>query len=348
MKKVFGFFSSSVAFILATLSVIIGITTILFTALNLTLLNSTYYKTILSGMYTRLPHLVATETEALKNYHPTVVEEESGKASLSGAPVMFTNLSSKEWEKLVTMVAPAPWLKNQTEQVLDQFFANINNYSNPAKPVTISLVDMKSRLSGDTGIEIIKTLTGSMPLCSAGEEKYWLGRPGQTTLTCRPSEARFTADKKVIKSTLNKVFGSLSDNTTLNGLTLTIDQLLIIHFFKQLPFFGLLAEFLLLGLIAVLKIRNKKSFAIWVGTPLLIVGIFGLVIGLLIVFLVPGLTQAKLITRIPEYWSSEITSTVFGLTGLALRLLGTVISFLSGFTIFLSIVIKRSIYASLN
>lgn len=341
MKSILNFFTTLFASLLAGLAVIVGVLIILSATLALTVLTPGYYKLVLNGTYEQLPKLIALQVTTMSDYKPEVAEPESASSPQSGAPAMFANLSKQNWEKLITLVAPSSWLKSQTESVLDQFSANIAHYPSPATPVTISIVDLKSRMTGETGVSVIQVLTESLEPCTRANEAYWMGLPGETKLTCRPSAQRFEADRQRTQAKLEEVFGGMPDNLVIEGLALDGDQLKPLHLARRLPLFVLLVELVLLGLIAALKVRSRRSLATWFGTPLLIIGILGLLLGLVIALLLPVVIVTLLTPKVPVYWSSEVIATVFGLGQKALRLLGAVAGILSSIPIAVSIYLKR-------
>jgi len=81
----------------------------------------------------------------------------------SGMPPFMQNLHVSDWETIIRLVLPPQELKLMTEDVLDEVFSFLNAKRDGVK---ISLVGIKDRLSGQSGVDVIKQFLKAQAPCT--------------------------------------------------------------------------------------------------------------------------------------------------------------------------------------
>jgi hypothetical protein len=329
-------------FLTACAKILAGVFAILFIAtllLSLFLFNAQWqfanpelYKRILieERVYDSLPRLLSVQMAAGLTYNPceedpSDCENEGGDISEDdegGPPDYFKNLDASSWELILREILTADWLQTQTESVIDQFFDFLE--SDDASPsISISLIELKSKLMGRDGAEIVLKLLDSQPTCSNEQlrdlkEAFASEDSNMDLLSCRPPQEILDEYMASIVENLDEVIGDLPDeavigegfmdeesgeSTTSEGEGIQIGNTLrrIMTYLRL----SLIVPGVFLLLIAVFGVRSFRDLLRWWGIPLLITGLLALIISVLSMPLFNWFLRTYVEGQIPGYLSQE-------------------------------------------
>jgi hypothetical protein len=234
------------------------------------------------NVYKRMPALIGEQiTYQIKN-----------PAAGENYPPELQRLTQDDWDVLLTdLISPAS-LQTQTESVIDQFFVYINTPGTPLA-LQISLVDFKQKLDSDDGYRAVMQIINLQPACSSDEWAQIANTNGAAQADtvhpfedipyCRPSDEILTASEPYIRKAIHQVVASIPDETSLNPngtsakRTPQDDGRDALKRARGYVLVSLCLPIGLLMLIAVFGVRSFNSGGLWLGIPLGVTGLFGLV-----------------------------------------------------------------------
>jgi hypothetical protein len=206
----------------------------------------------------------------------------SSSGDASGAPAFFTALTTDQWSSILTKLLPAQWLQSTTENTLRQAFEVINDPAATVR-INISLLEFKTRLTGQAGVDVVKQILAALPPCPAGQFPT-SGDPSQL-LECRPPNEVMAQVEPQIQDALQQAATGIPDEVDLlqpvreagllsaNATNLPAPP-------RQLLLYGRwivrLSPILCLGLlflITLLAVRSWKGWLRWWGYPILSAGL---------------------------------------------------------------------------
>jgi hypothetical protein len=119
------------------------------------LLDAGLYKQSLrdQDVYNRFPELFAAQM--------LLSQAELGRE----AQIDFRGFTAEDWKLIASELVTPQWLQSQVESLIDQTFAAAEPGA-PAPALSISLADVKARLSGDSGFNIYKKVIQTKRECS--------------------------------------------------------------------------------------------------------------------------------------------------------------------------------------
>jgi len=155
-----------IAGIFAFLFIISASIMLLLYNLDATLLNSEAYKIALveEDIYARLPGFVVQQIQH-GIMDGTGLDSSDQSDGDSGPPAYLRILSDDDWEYLIATLLEPEWLQTTLESVLDQVFDNLNSDA-PPEPISISLVELKTKFEGPVGYQAVLALLEKQPPCS--------------------------------------------------------------------------------------------------------------------------------------------------------------------------------------
>lgn len=160
-----------IASVFTVLFVVVAVAMLPLFNVGLHLFSPEVYKYALAeqNIYGRLPALAAEQLDLQLHYAgPGLEAGAEARDSGGGPPTMFLTLSRADWEQLLSSLLPADWLQAQTESALDQAFAMLEA-GDPESHVTISLVEFRSRVGGEAGVDAFLRFVRAQPPCAAEE-----------------------------------------------------------------------------------------------------------------------------------------------------------------------------------
>jgi len=261
-------------------------------------------------IYEQLPLILASQITHAMERDPCIVDPESceadeGSSMALGGPSYFQALTEDDWELLISGLLPPDWLAGQVETSIDDLL-DLREPGTGDLSLSIPLLELKDRLSGEAGVQAIVGLLQNKPTCTNEDilamTRVLEGReePGENFLSCRPSEefiAGHTAQMEVI---LRRSLSDVPDEIDLGegmfsegkfregesaGLSVFGSRLppyLSLMWVRWAMRMSPLAAFSLLLLVAVLAVHSFKGLGGWWGIPLTISGLFALLPTLLV------------------------------------------------------------------
>jgi hypothetical protein len=148
----------------------------------------------------------------------------------------------------------------------------------------ISVIPLKSRLVGPTGVEVVKQILRAQPACTPEQlQAIALGfLTGGDILLCSPPEDVMALLTPVIESQIQFLSVSIPDQLTLvpEGLSGTPnDPRLRLNNIRLILLVSPLLPVMFLLAILVFAVRDLKSWLTWWGWPILLTGTGGLLVG---------------------------------------------------------------------
>jgi hypothetical protein len=307
------------------------ISVLLFNA-QLKFTNPELYKRVMieERVYDSLPRLLSLQISKGLTYDPCAEDptacesegEESPEEESGGPPDYFKNLDKDQWESLLREILTPEWLQAQAESLIDQSLDFLE--SDQATPsIKISLVELKSKLMGPNGVEIVLSMIKAQPACTEAqlrEIKDAIGNEDgeQDLLSCLPTPDVLDEYASSIEGTLNEVVGELPDEAVLGESFMEDDANVntdsdenevqvgpTLRRIRTYMRISPLVPLTFLILIAVFAVRSFRDLLRWWGIPLLITGLIVLIFSLLSVPLFDWSLRTYVEERIPGYFSSE-------------------------------------------
>jgi len=205
---------------------------------------------------------------------------------------ILNDFSPAQWEELIRFLLPASDLRHLTESTLDQVFAYLNGETGS---VSISLVDIKRRLTGQSGEELLLFLLDSLPPCTpeqlAQVNAGNFENGGAPAIYCAASGEALAIMLPEMQNRLAGVVSQLPDEAVLinpapaSGTTGTggpfgDDPQTAIRTVRNWIRLSPLVPLALLLLVTLFGVRSVKGWLRWWGIPLFIAGLSALSIGL--------------------------------------------------------------------
>ena len=298
-----------VAFICAFLFIITGVLALLFFNIERKAFSSETYKQAFENqnLYQRMPGILANVLTTVVTQNPNL-------------PTFVETLTIANWESTIASVLPPQEVKVITDEALDSIFNYINRR---ADSVVISVIPLKSRLVGPSGVEVVKQILRAQPACTPEQlQAIALGfLTGGDILLCSPPEDVMALLTPVIESQIQVLTVAIPDQITLvpeflsgtpNDPRLRLNNLrLILLFSPLLPVIFLLA-------ILAFAVRDLKGWLNWWGWPLMITGMGSLLVAWLgapiVGLIVRGFIQIQGAGLIPPILLSTLQETASSVT----------------------------------
>jgi hypothetical protein len=328
---------------------------LLFFNLQLQFTRPAFFKRVLveNQVYEALPHLLSTQLSDSVNYDPCAEDpsicESKGEAELDeepqgGPPEYFTTM---DWGLVFEHVLTKEWLQTQVEDVIDQFFVFFESNEQDLG-LTISLVDLKTSLTGQKGVALVREIIESLPACGEAqldEFEIMLGSSSDEVdmISCRPPDEILENYYPLMTAKLDQVVTDLPDDAKLGGgpsdsrtaqthdadhpqVEPIVIARRVVSYLRLSP----LLPIVFLTLIAVFAVRSLKDLLRWWGIPLAATGLGALVLSLLSTPLFDWLLATFVEGRIPGYFSAEVVDLGFDIARYSLGTLRTSLAIQSG------------------
>jgi len=219
-------------------------------------------------LYERMPALLAA----------TLADTISQNGNI---PPFLKELNAEEWQTTISAFLPPEELRAMTDQTLDSAFDYLNFKSNS---VTISLLPIKARLTGDAGVSIVKEFLQTQPDCTVQQlTQMGLGLLQGSITLCNPPEQALSFFEPFIQSQLQAITTTFPNEIALVPGTASgtpNDPRLKLQWVRSGINFSPFFLILLLLAIAVFAVRSLHDLLVWWGWPLLITGALAALIAL--------------------------------------------------------------------
>lgn len=292
---------------------------------------------------------LAFETRQLYDRMPTVLAATVQQviAQNPGAYPFLKELTIEDWQTTIATILPPEDLRAVANGALDSTFDYINSRTDSA---VISLVPIKARLIGDTGVEIVVQFLSTQPACTVEQlQQMALGFFSGNIALCNPPPQAMGLVRPLIQSQLQTVTSSIPDAVTIIPTTGT-DPRPRLHVIRSAVRFSPYFVFLLLLAVAVFGVRSFRDLLIWWGWPLMIAGVMSTFIALIgspiISWLLQFLIQTQGMVFLPPLLSATIAETAGAVANQILSpviIQGLVISFLGAMLLVLAAVFRPTV-----
>ena len=258
-----------------------------------------------------------------------------GPGGGSGMPPFLQNLTAANWQAILTILLPPDNLKTMTESVIDQLFAYLDGKTDT---VAVPLDNLKERLTGPAGTDLIMQLTNSQPLCTEQElAQMTSGTSNGGMVLCKPPEVILPTVVYLLQELLNAVVPQIPDKAifikppapgTLPSGTgpfgadpITTFRIvrLIMRLSPLLPLFFLL-------LVTLFAVRSFKSWMRWWGIPIFISGMIALGLGISALLALNVAWTMYIVPRIPPFIPADMA-------GIGQELVRSIVHTISGWII---------------
>ncbi|MCK4962454.1 MAG: hypothetical protein KAS19_08200, partial [Anaerolineales bacterium] len=201
---------------------------------------------------------------------------------------VLKNLSPEERGAIVDILIPPEWIKNQISASFNAIYSWVDD-DRPLPSIHLDMGPIKERLLGGGVVEIVDTIVDSWPSCSAAEmeqlrEVIEFGGEFPEFL-CEPPEPFRGRVIDLTSSQFIQIVREVPQELSLSGdqpypqdMTEIATMKEWIRLARALSLSIWLLPIALLGLIMALVIRSWSALGRWWGIPLLIGGVFALMI----------------------------------------------------------------------
>jgi hypothetical protein len=245
-------------------------------------------------LYERMPSVLAATVQQTISQNPS-------------AYPFLKELTAEDWQATIVSILPAEDLRAVTNSALDSTFEYINGRSNSA---VITLVPIKTRLVGDTGVNIVVQFLGTQPACTAEQlQQMALGLFSGNIVLCNPPPQAISLVRPLIQSQLQTVTAAIPDVVTIVPQT-NNDPRPRLHMVRSAIRFSPFFVFLLLLAVAIFGARSLRDLFIWWGWPLTITGVTGTLIALIGSPLIAWLLQFLIETQGTFFLPPLLASTI--------------------------------------
>jgi hypothetical protein len=226
--------------------------------------------------------------------------------------VILHDFSPAQWEELIRFLLPAADLQRTTESALEDAFSYLKGERDSA---SVSMVELKMRLMGTAGDELILLLLKAQPPCTE-EQKAQINagnfeNGGATAIYCAASGETLAKVIPPMRNRLSRVASQIPDRVVIfkppsasNGDKYGREPVTILRaLFRSMRFIALMPLALLL-LVAVFAVRSVKDLLRWWGIPLFIAGLIALGMALAAQPLLDWAWVNMVIENSPPFFSS--------------------------------------------
>jgi hypothetical protein len=208
---------------------------------------------------------------------------------------LFSRLDKDDWRSITTLLAPVDWIQGQIERNLDAFFTWIDA-PQVAPDFRIDLTEMKRRLGGDEGHEMVQLVIESWPACSASEADTMQQvlddeADAETPLpACLPDD---DALRDQLNDSLNDAVAIIAEETpdalyagevsagdrplSLEERTRLLNIKVAIRVIRRVPYLVFILPLAILLLIEIIAVRSFRELFKWCGWALFVGGLLSLI-----------------------------------------------------------------------
>lgn len=304
---------SILATLCAILFIITGTATLLLFNIEQRAFDSATYKRAFEQqhLYDRMPAILATAVQGMIVQNPATYP-------------FLKELTVEDWQATIASLLPPEEIRAVTDSALDSTFDYVNRKTDAA---VITLVPIKARLAGQTGVDIVTQFLSTQPACTIDQlQQMALGFLGGNIALCNPPPEAMGLIAPFLQSQMGTVTAAIPDQITIIAGTdsgTQSDPRLKLHMVRSAVRFSPFFVVLLLLSIALFAVRSIRDLLVWWGWPLATTGFFSFIIalvggsamGLFLQFVI----QTQGLIPLPPLLAPTITETISGVAGELIR-----------------------------
>jgi hypothetical protein len=280
-------------------------------------LGTAAYEAIGSGQRTPTDAELQLAQPCLDQYGTPQTGGSQSGPGVSGMPPFMQNLTSADWQAILTILLPPDALKTMTESTLDQMFAYLNGKTNT---VAVGLEPLKARLSGQGGVNLVMQLLNSQPPCTEQDLTQMItGMSNGGMVFCKPPEDVLPLVDSILPDLLNSVVPQIPDKAILikppapgtppaGAGPFGADPIATIRTVRLIMRLSPLIPLAFLLMVTVFAVRSLKSWMRWWGIPICIAGTITLGLGISALPILNSAWNTLILPRIPPYIPVDIVN----------------------------------------
>jgi hypothetical protein len=224
------------------------------------------------------------------------------KDNLETRDLTIARLDANDWERVIYAVAPPEAMQKWSQDAIQSFRRWVRRGGRFPEDVILPFGEIRDNIVNDPDQTVLRTLTEAQPACSDGQEP--LGGSNDLIPQCRPPEARreafyqrlaerwYEQPRQVWQQLMPDDLARYPDNISLADY---VESESDTNWWEQrigwrMSRLGLRAAgwllsafvagqcVIALGLIALFAARSSREALRWVGTPLVLIGVFTLLL----------------------------------------------------------------------
>jgi len=248
--------------ICAVLLVISSVLVLLLFNIEAKAFSSTTYKQAFADqrLYERMPQILASAISAFLAENPNSLP-------------FLKALKVEDWQNIISTILPPEELKGVADNTLDSTFDYLNGKTNSAN---LSLLPFKSRLVGESGINVVVQILGLQPACTPEQiTQIVFGLLGGEIALCNPPPEAMGLLAPFIQGQLQAIINIFPNEVTfISGAASGTPndprlELNTVRFAIKLSLF--LPALFLFGIV-IFAVHTFRDLLIWWGWPLMIAG----------------------------------------------------------------------------
>ncbi len=230
------------------------------------------------------------ERQGFYDHAPALLAAELYRSIASGETTAdaLKNLSQADLQSILAAIMPVEWLKTQTESAIGQFFKMLDSDGPPQ--IVISLAEVKQRMAGPPGVDVVNRVIASWPACTNQEllrAEQAIASSGDLSRmpNCSPPPPVQSQFAPATQAAARQIAANIPAEVNLAesfARGTAQDPRPTIRTVRQIIHLSPILPPLLLLLIAALAVRRLRDLRTWWGIPLLVVGVSGVVMALVI------------------------------------------------------------------
>jgi len=224
-------------------------------------------------------------------------------------PVSMRGLTPQIWEAFLRDLLPPQEIKDMGDQALSSLFAYLDQESDTAR---LSLQPLKERMLGEAGMQAVFNLMRSQPACTFEEMSriaMSVFNQGEVSL-CNPPEDLYPLITPLIQGQLKLAAAAIPDELTLADADSLpagqVDPRERLQFARVVMHISPIVPLFLLLLLTAVAVRERWSWLLWWGGPLMVTGLLGLLTAELGAPLSELLLRNLLAARLPAFLPSAL------------------------------------------
>jgi hypothetical protein len=197
------------------------------------------------------------------------------------AAQVFADLDEQEWQQIIRLLMPPPWVQRQLQNNLNALFDWVDG-PRTRPNLQLDLMELKNRMRGDEGQQVVGVVIENWPACTGPQQEQMQealsGDSGivGTLPSCRPSEeslrGRLTDElNAAVIDTVSQMpdsvplYAALRRAPTLEERLSWLFAKLAVRVVRRVAYLVFLIPLVILLLIEIATIRSFKGLFRWYG-----------------------------------------------------------------------------------